>query len=55
MRPEIENDRAVYLGAHAQITRAVVAGTDTNVYIEPIYWTYTWAQKYYNYAVTTAD
>jgi hypothetical protein len=55
MRPQIENDRAVYLGAEAQINSAMIAGTDKNVYIEPIYWTYLWAQKNYNYAVTTAN
>jgi hypothetical protein len=55
MRPEIESDRSAYLGAMSQISTAMVAGTDPNVYIEPIYWVYTWAQKHYSYGVTTAN
>ena len=55
MRPEIEADRAVYLGAQSQITSAMVAGKDPNVYIEPLWWTYSWAQKFYSYPVTTAN
>ncbi|HVZ85886.1 MAG TPA: hypothetical protein VHG72_02900 [Polyangia bacterium] len=55
MRPQIENDRRPFLKAQAQITSSMVAGSDPNVYVEPIYWTYTWAQSHYKYAVTTAN
>ena len=55
MRPQIENDRRPFLKAQAQITSTMVAGNDPNVYVEPIYWTYTWAQSHYKYTVTTAN
>jgi len=46
---QMEADRRPFLAAMAQIKRAMIAGPDKNLYVEPIIWTVEWAQKHYKY------
>lgn len=55
LRPVMEDDRRVFLKAMAKIRNGMAVGSDKNTYIEPIVWTFEWAQKHYSYATTTSD
>ncbi len=55
MRPKMENDRRIFMGAMAQINDAMILGTDKNTYVEPIVWTTEWAQKHYKYPVARSN
>ncbi|HVZ32521.1 MAG TPA: hypothetical protein VG963_08845 [Polyangiaceae bacterium] len=55
MRPQMEDDRRVYLRAMAKIRSGMVLGDDKNVRVEPIVWSFEWAQKHYNYAATRSN
>jgi hypothetical protein len=46
---QMEADRRPFLAAMAQIKRAMIAGPDKNLYVEPIIWAVEWAQKHYKY------
>ncbi len=47
--PQVEVDRRPYLSAIGQIKNGMVAGPDKNFYVEPVVWTFEWAQKHYSY------
>jgi hypothetical protein len=55
MRPQQESDRRIYLGAMAKIKNGMLLGPDKNVYVEPIVWTFEWAQKHYAYKATRSN
>jgi hypothetical protein len=55
MRPQQESDRRIYLAAMAKIKSGMVLGPDKNVYVEPIVWTFEWAQKHYAYKATRSN
>jgi len=55
MRPKMENDRRIYLGAMAQINDGMILGADKNNYVEPIVWTTEWAQKHYQYPIARSN
>ena len=46
---QMEADRRPFLGAIGQIKNGMVAGPDKNLYVEPVVWTFEWAQKHYKY------
>ncbi len=49
LHPQIEADRRPYLSAIAQIKNGMVIGPDKNLHVEPVVWTFEWAQKHYGY------
>lgn len=49
MRPQMEADRRPFLEAIGKIKNGMVVGPDKNLHVEPIVWTYEWAQKHYKY------
>jgi hypothetical protein len=55
IRPQMEDDRRIYLEAMARIRNAMVLGADKNVYVEPIVWTFEWTQKHYMYQATRSN
>jgi hypothetical protein len=55
IRQQMNDDRRIYLKAQATISRAMVAGTDKNVYVEPIIWTVEWTQSHYKYSQTRSN
>lgn len=55
MRPLIEEDRRPFLEAMAQIRQGMVLGDDKNLHVEPVVWTFEWAQQHYSYANTTSN
>jgi hypothetical protein len=54
-RPQQESDRRIYLAAMAKIRSAMVLGADKNVFVEPIVWTFEWAQQHYGYKATRSS
>ena len=54
-RPQQESDRRIYLSAMAKIRNGMVLGGDKNVRVEPIVWTFEWAQKHYGYKATRSN
>lgn len=55
LRRIIEDDHKPFLDAMVQIRDGMVLGEDKNVYVEPIVWTFEWAQIHYKYADTVAN
>ena len=55
MRPKMEDDRRIFLGAMAKINEGMILGADKNNYEEPIVWTTEWAQKYYKYPIARSN
>lgn len=55
IRPQVEDDRRIYLEAMAKIRSGMVLGVDKNVYVEPIVWTFEWTQKHYMYQATRSN
>jgi hypothetical protein len=55
IRPQMEADRRIYLAAMAKIREAMVLGVDKNVHVEPIAWTFEWAQRRYRYPITRSN
>jgi hypothetical protein len=55
LRQIIEDDHKDFLGAMVKIRDGMVLGDDKNVYVEPIVWTFEWAQIHYRYADTVAN
>jgi hypothetical protein len=55
MRPRMEDDRRIYLAAMWKIRGSMALGADKNVFVEPIVWTFEWAQKHYNYPITRSN
>ena len=55
MRPKMENDRRIFLGAEAKINQGMILGVDKNTYVEPIVWTTEWAQQHYKYPVARSN
>lgn len=46
---QLEADRRPYLTAISQIKNGMVAGPDKSLHVEPVVWTFEWAQKHYKY------
>ena len=46
---QMEADRRPYLTAIGQVKNGMIAGPDKNLYVEPVVWTFEWAQKHYSY------
>lgn len=55
IHPTIEKDRRSFFDAMAKIRGGMILGENQNLYVEPIAWTFEWAQKYYTYADTTSN
>lgn len=55
LRPIMEGDRRLFMTAMAKIRGGMAIGPDKNTYVEPIVWTFEWAQKHYNYPTTTSN
>ena len=55
MRPQQEADRRVYLAAMAKIRNGMVLGPNKNLYVEPIVWSFEWAQRHYAYKATRSN
>jgi hypothetical protein len=55
MRPQQEADRRIYLAATSKVRTAMVLGPNKNLFVEPIVWTFEWAQKHYNYKATRSN
>jgi hypothetical protein len=55
IRPQMEDDRRIYLKAMAKVRNGMVLGADKNVYVEPIVWTFEWAQKFYRYPASRSN
>jgi hypothetical protein len=55
LRPLIEGDHRPYLEAMRQIKEGMLLGDDKNLHVEPIGWTFEWAQAHYPYADTVAN
>lgn len=53
--PMIENDRRGFFDAMAKIRGGMILGENQNLYVEPIVWTFEWAQKFYGYADTVSN
>lgn len=55
VRPMIEQDRVKFFDAMAQIRGGMILGENKNVNVEPVVWSFEWAQKFYNYADTVSN
>jgi hypothetical protein len=55
LRPIQEGDRRLFLAAMAKVRSGMVLGADPNVYVEPIVWTFEWAQRHYDYPATRSN
>ncbi|HEY6556072.1 MAG TPA: hypothetical protein VI072_02325 [Polyangiaceae bacterium] len=55
IRPQMEDDRRIYLTAMTKIKRGMLLGSDNNLYVEPVVWTFEWAQRHYGYAATRSN
>jgi hypothetical protein len=55
IRPQMEDDRRIYLKAMAKVRSGMLLGADKNVYVEPIVWSFEWAQRHYRYAATRSN
>ena len=55
LRPEIENDRRTFFDAMAKIRGGMVLGPNKNLHVEPIVWTFEWAQQHYSYTDTVSN
>lgn len=55
LRPMIEDDRRLFLGAMAKIQQGMVLGIDKNVYIEPTIWMIETARDTYEYRQTRSN
>jgi hypothetical protein len=55
VRPMIENDRTKFFDAMAQIRGGMLLGDNKNLNVEPIVWSFEWAQKFYKYADTISN
>ena len=55
MRQAIEEDRRAFLTTMAKIKQAMIVGPDKNVYVEPVAWTFEWAQQHYGYKPTRSN
>jgi hypothetical protein len=55
LHPTIEKDRVRFFDAMAEIRNGMILGDDKNVHVEPIVWSFEWAQKFYKYADTTSN
>jgi hypothetical protein len=51
----IENDHKSFFDSMVQIRNGMILGEDKNLYVEPIVWTFEWAQIHYRYADTLAN
>lgn len=55
LRPQVEEDHRDFLKAMSTIRAGMTLGEDKNVLVEPIVWTFEWAQAHYRYADTLAN
>ena len=55
VRPMIEQDRTKFFNSMSEIRGGMVVGENKNVYVEPIVWSFEWAQKFYKYADTVSN
>jgi hypothetical protein len=55
VRPMIEHDRTKFFDAMAQIRGGMLLGDNKNLNVEPIVWSFEWAQKFYKYTDTISN
>lgn len=55
LRAQIEADHKPFIEGMVQIRKGMMLGDDTNLGVEPIGWTFEWAQGHYSYADTIAN
>lgn len=55
LRPVIEEDRRSFFDAMATIRGGMMLGDDKNLHVEPIVWSFEWAQTHYGYKNTTSN
>lgn len=55
LRPVVEGDRRSFFDAMVTIRSGMMLGEDKNLHVEPIVWTFEWAQTHYGYLNTTSN